>query len=138
MRVLVDTSVWSLALRRRHVSRGGLESKLGDELGELIREGRAGIIGPIRQELLSGLADDTQFGRLRDQLRAFPDEPLLSEDFESAGRISNRCRRAGLSGSPVDYLICAVSLRCTWAIFTTDNDFGQYSEVVPLELYTPR
>ena len=138
MRVLVDTSVWSLALRRRHVSGRGIESKLNDELGELIREGRAGMIGPIRQELLSGLSDETQFGRLRDYLRAFPDEPLLPEDYESAARISNRCRRAGLSGSPVDYLICAVSLRCAWAIFTTDNDFGQYSKVVPLELHRPR
>ena len=66
MNVLVDTSVWSLALRRNK-PRGTAEER---ELTELIREGRVAIIGPIRQELLSGVKTLAQFRTLRDRLRA--------------------------------------------------------------------
>ena len=56
MMVLVDTPVWSLALRRRpeHLSRS--QQVLASALAELIREGRVQMVGPIRQELLSGSA----------------------------------------------------------------------------------
>ena len=53
MKVLVDTVVWSLALRKKTLS--DQESKIVEELKELIYELRVVTIGPIRQELLSGL-----------------------------------------------------------------------------------
>jgi len=55
MNVLVDTSVWSLALRRKNESLTTNERFLVTELSELIREGRARVIGLVRQELLSGI-----------------------------------------------------------------------------------
>ncbi|MGH8726852.1 MAG: hypothetical protein ACREV9_01550 [Burkholderiales bacterium] len=85
MNVLVDTSVWSLALRRSQKIDGRFEH----ELGELIRDGRVEMSGPIRQELLSGVKQIKEFQRLRDELRAFPDVELPPRDFEEAVRRSN-------------------------------------------------
>jgi len=61
MKVLVDTSVWSLALRRRREVLNSAEKSVVAELTVLIQEGRAGIIGLIRQELLSGLKTMEQY-----------------------------------------------------------------------------
>lgn len=108
------------------------------ELAELIREGRAQLIGPIRQELLSGIRDESQFERLRERLRAFDDEPLVSEDYEEAALISNGCRTAGIAGSAVDFLVCAVALRRGWQVFTTDEGFPKYARNAPITLYKPR
>ena len=73
MTVLVDTSVWSLALRRRSRSLSAEEELVRGELAELIREGRAQMIGPMRQEVLSGIRSRSQYERLRQDLRAFED-----------------------------------------------------------------
>jgi hypothetical protein len=136
--ILVDTSIWSLVLRRRSAALGPLERALAAELGELIREGRTRLIGPIRQELLSGVRDHNQYERLRDHLRAFPDEPLATADYEAAAQVSNTCRSVGIAGSPVDFLICAVALGRGWPIFTTDQDFRQYAKVVAIKIHETR
>ena len=138
MSVVVDTSIWSLALRRSSNQLSPREQALRDELGELISEGLVQLIGPIRQELLSGIREETYYRRLRDYLRAFDDEPLTVEDFEQAASASNQCRAAGITGSPSDFLICAAAMRHHWSIFTVDQDFAAYSRNLPLLLYTPR
>ena len=74
--VLVDTSVWSLALRRKPTDLSSREQALKEALSQLIREGRAQLLGPIRQELLSGLREEAGFRRLRGYLRAFDDPQL--------------------------------------------------------------
>lgn len=135
MQVLVDTSIWSLALRRHRARLSGAESERIASLHELIEDGRARLIGPIRQELLSGIREPGQFERLRDQLRAFQDEALTTEDFEQAAHWSNACRRRGVSGSGVDFLICGVAVARGWKVFTTDSDFRAYAKVVPIQLH---
>ena len=130
MNVLVDTSVWSLALRRAvsaHPARHRLE--------ELIQDGRASIIGPIRQELLSGLKVIAQFELLREKLRAFSDIELRTEDYEEAAYFFNECRKHGIQGSNTDFLICAVAARHALPIFTTDQDFTRYADFIPISLY---
>jgi hypothetical protein len=42
------------------------ERALSESLRELVREGRVQMIGPIRQELLSGIRDEQSFRKLRD------------------------------------------------------------------------
>ena len=138
MKVLVDTSVWSLALRRAPKSLNPAEQALRDELAELIREDRALLMGPVRQELLSGFGDDIQFQRLREYLHAFDDVPLETGDYEEAARANNLCRAAGVAGSSVDFLICAVAVARTWPIFTSDRDFIRYAKHLPLQLHRPR
>ena len=134
MKVLVDTSVWSLALRRTRPAQVAVVR----ELAEVVREGRVSMIGPVRQELLSGLKELRQFEVLRDHLRAFPDVALDAADFEAAAEAFNRCRAKGVQGSNTDLLICAVAIRRDWAIFTTDSDFPEFARVLPLHLHQPR
>lgn len=138
MTVLVDTSVWSLALRWRSRSLSAEEELVRDELAELIREGRAHMIGPVRQEVLSGIRSRSQYERLRQDLRAFEDPRLSVEDYEETALASNNCRAAGVSGSAIDFLICSVALRRNWAVFTTDQDFARYARYIPLRLHQPR
>ena len=111
MNVVVDTSVWSLALRRAR----RVDDAIPRELGELIQEGRVIMIGPVRQELMSGIKSKPQFEQLRDHLRAFPDLELESVDYEDAAAACNRCRERGIQGSNTDFLICAVAARRTTA-----------------------
>ena len=134
MIVLVDTSVWSLALRRAKPA----PARVVQELVELVREGRVVIIGPIRQELLSGLRKNQQFQVLRDHLRAFPDLELETADFEEAAHCFNRCRSKGIQGSNTDFVMCAVALRRDLAIFTTDSDFPEFRRVLRLHLHEMR
>lgn len=134
MSIVVDTSVWSLALRRR---RGSVELE-AHELAALIREGRAAIIGPIRQELLSGVSSEQQYQILREYLRPFPDVALEVDDYEEAASFFNRCRAKGVQGSNTDFLICAVAVRRQLPILTTDADFSHLSRLLPIQLHQPR
>lgn len=134
MNLLVDTSIWSLVLRRG-VSRDHIVTK---DLSELIRELRVQIIGPIRQELLSGIKSKNQFEELRLYLSAFPDLILEAADFERAAEFFNICRRNGIQGSNTDFLICSVAHRRDLEIFTSDNDFLDFQQHLPIKLYSPR
>jgi predicted nucleic acid-binding protein len=136
MMVVVDTPVWSLALRRRQEDLSGRDHQLTQALAELIREGRVQMLGPIRQELLSGIREETQFRKLRDYLRAFQEQPLDAADYEEAAHMNNRCRARGIAGSAVDFLICAAAHRRNWSILTTDRDFQNYAEVLAVRLHS--
>jgi len=133
MKVLVDASVWSLAFRRRAPAHPAV-----DELRRLISHGRAAIVGPIRQEVLSGIRETAAFERLRDHLRAFLDEPLTEADYERAAECFNTCRARGLQGSNTDFLLCAIAERHGLPIFTTDDDFARYARVLPIVIHEPR
>lgn len=136
MNVLVDTSIWSLALRRKARDLSGRESLLVEELAELIRDGRARIIGLIRQEVLSGIKMHSQFEALRKTLSAFADELIDTSDHEAAAKAGNECRSKGIAASLVDNLICAVANRRGMAIFTTDPDFNHYARILTLQLHS--
>lgn len=134
MKVLVDTCVWSMALRRSDASDG---PEVG-ELMELVKELRVQLIGPVRQEILSGIKSIEQYTRLRDHLRPFPDLELTTRDFEVAAELFNLCRGKGVQGSNTDFLICAVAERHQMPIFTTDADFELFHQHLPIKLYRPR
>jgi predicted nucleic acid-binding protein len=134
LNVIVDTSVWSLALRR-NAPRGTSHE---NELKELIGEGRVLMPGAVRQELLSGIRGAEQFRKLRDRLRAFPDVVLEEADYEEAASCFNRCRSRGIQGSNTDFLLCAVALRRAVSILTTDDDFPRFARVLHFQLHEPR
>jgi predicted nucleic acid-binding protein len=135
--VLVDTPVWSLALRRRTIDLSPSDTRLTQALYQLVQQHRVSLLGSTRQEILSGIREETQFRRIREYLRDFSDVGLDSTDYEEAARCSNRCRSAGVTGSQVDMLICSVSLRHNWEIFTTDSDFVHYRRVLQIRLLGP-
>ena len=114
MMVLVDTPVWSLALRRRQSDLSPREQDLKSALRELVLDGRAQMVGPVRQELLSGIRAEETFRRVRDALRAFDEPQLAVQDYEEAARISNVCHARGIAGSAIDFLICAVAHLRNW------------------------
>jgi len=138
LNTLIDTSVLSLALRRKPQDLSAAERSVVAELSEVIQEGRARIIGPVRQELLSGIKNLAQYEKLRLTLRAFPDEPIDTRDYESAAKAGNDCRSKGIGVSAVDILICAVTLARQWSIFTMDPDFRNYARVLPIKLHSTR
>jgi predicted nucleic acid-binding protein len=138
MNILVDTSVWSLALRRKTESLSATERLVVAELSELIREGRARLIGLVRQELLSGIKTTEHYEKLRLHLRSFPDEPIDTSDHEEAAKAGNQCRGKGIVVSIVDVLLCAVAIKREWAIFTSDPDFTNYAKVLPLSIHAAR
>jgi len=136
MIVLVDTSIWSLALRLSPSNLNSGEQKLTRALAELIREGRAQIVGVIRQELLSGIRDQERFVTVRANLRHFHEPELEIADYEQAAEMHNHCRVRGIAGSAIDFLICSIANRRNWQIFTRDRDFERYARVLALNLYS--
>ena len=90
--VLVDTSVWSLSLRRRTDRRGAESHPAAAELEHLIDVGEPTLIGAIRQEALSGISDELLFVRLRRALARFPDLVVETPDYIEAARYHNTCR----------------------------------------------
>ncbi len=134
MKVIVDTCIWSLALRRNEPSPNGYVA----ELAELIKDIRAQLIGPVRQELLCGIKSEKQFNLLRKHLRAFEDIEITRQDYELAAEYFNTARKNGIQGSNTDFLICAISKRHKMPVFTTDQDFLHFQSVLPIELYTIR
>lgn len=132
MKVLVDTCIWSLALRRNSL---GTQLAHLEEFKELINETRVQLIGPVRQEILSGVKSAPQFEQLKNHLAAFPDLPITTEDFEQAALFFNLARGKGIQSSNTDFLICSVASRHNLSIFTVDRDFELFRTVLPIRLH---
>ena len=124
MKVLVDTSVWSLAFRKKNKTE--YELKLINYLSEIIRDLQVVMIGPIRQEILSGISDEFTFLDMQEKLSVFSDWSIETQDYELAAEFFNKCRMNGIQESHIDFLICAVAFRNNLKIFTLDKDFEHY------------
>ena len=131
MKVLVDTCIWSHALRSKKPE---FESQV-KSLETLIADQRVLIIGAIRQEILSGYSDLNKFELLKTKLSYFENTPILDEDYIIAAKFYNECRQKGVQGSHIDLLICAVAVRLNIPTFTSDKDFGFYQQYLPIKLY---
>ena len=131
-RVLVDTSVWSLALRKKEHTQS--EIRYISRLSEVIRDLHLVMIGPIRQEILSGLSDERKYEDLRQKIAVFPDHSISTHEYELAAKFHNECRRHGIQGSHIDYLICATAQNNGFSILTLDKDFLLYQEYVGIHL----
>lgn len=134
MQIVVDTSVWSLVLRRRSVPDPRHIAAVST-LELFISDARALLIGPVRQELLSGIKSAVQFDLLRTALAAFPDVPLTLQDYECAAEFFNTCKTKGIQGSHTDFLICAVASQRNLPIFTMDQDFVHFKKYLPVSLF---
>lgn len=132
MQVIVDTSVWSLALRRKQPAASAEVSALM----ELILDGRAVMLGAVRQEILSGIRHPEQFQRLHTTLEAFPDEQVGTAEYVEAASICNRCLDAGIATGNTDCLIVAVAISKGMKIFSTDKDFFHIASVIPVQIYS--
>ncbi len=86
MKVIVDTPVWSYALRSKHK---GYEKQI-EEFENLISDQRVSLLGPIRQEVLSGYSDKKKFGKLEEKLKYFENTQIKDEDYITAAEFSNK------------------------------------------------
>ena len=135
MTVLVDTTIWSLALRRRSHQLSPEEKRLVENWSDLVTSGRAALTGPIRQEVLSGIRSEDTFEALHEKLSFFHCLDTLPGDYVQAARFFNLCRSHGIAGSHIDMLICATAYRYGAPIFTTDPDFPSYAQHLPIRLH---
>src|ERR1035437_6885065 len=122
MKLIVDTCVWSLSLRRQDPTRiNADEQQILTQMREAIQDRRAAIIGPIRQEVLSGIRNKAHFAKTEELLEPFRDEEIIAADYLQAARLFNLCRDHGVECGPVDTLICAVAARKRFGILTSDQ-----------------
>ncbi len=135
MKVLVDSCAWSLLLRRKtRATLSDDEQFTLSSLTDAIRDGRVAIIGPIRQEILSGIRDLAQFEKLRSSLELFPDEHLEATDYEEAARLFNLCRSRGFECGSTDILICAVAIRNQFGILTYDQGLKRCMKILKIKI----
>ena len=130
MKYLVDTSIWSLAFRRREQT----HEKAVALLSELVNRQQAILCGPVRQELLSGIKHPEQFKLLKSRLRCFDDLIISTEDYELAAEFYNICRSKGIQGSNTDFLLCAISVNNTLTLLTSDGDFLLFKKHLKFKL----
>jgi len=135
MKVIVDTSIWSLVFRRKKSDLNPTDRNILSNLVELLDDSQIILIGPIKQEILTGISNVSQYNKLKSKLRAFPNLIISNEDYETAAEFYNICRKNGIQGSHTDFLICSVAYNNNFSIFTTDKDFNNYSKYLKLNLF---
>lgn len=126
MNLVVDTSVWSLVLRRSRV----VETHPLVRIFRLHIEANDGIflVGNILQELLDGLRDKKDFDRLRTSLEPFPLVPLVRGTYAAAAELRQHCRSKGVQAGPVDCLIAAACIEYGFPLLTADQDFAHIAK----------
>lgn len=129
MSLLVDTSVWSLALRRDRPSGREVDALRGGiERGEVV------LTGIILQEILQGFPSAERTRRLADHLAPFPLLALHRGDYVYAAEIRNKCRAKGVAISTVDAQIAAAAINHRCALLTADADFQAVARHFPLRI----
>jgi predicted nucleic acid-binding protein len=135
MRVVVDTSIWSLALRRQRKRLSLPQRSLVLLLKDLIVSGDAILLCVVRQELLTGISSEQTFEDMCQHLRDFDDLPPDVDDYERAASAANDCIRGGTAPTTTDMLICAVAMGRDLAILTSDGDFEEYAKHLSIRLF---
>ena len=132
MTLLVDTSVWSLALRRDAVPAAPQVRALRVAL-----EGEEIVVttGLVLQELLQGFAGPRA---RKDIIERFAALPLLGpdrQDHVDAAALRNTCRRAGVQVGTIDALLAQLCIRHDLTLLTTDQDFVHAASHCPLKVW---
>jgi hypothetical protein len=133
--IVVDTSVWSLAFRRRSWP-NGVTPGVVKLLQKLTREKQqVAVPGIVLQELLSGVKDLAQGERIKELMEGYPLILATKEQYIEASNMSNVCRRAGVSAATIDCLIAAQCIMHNGVLLTLDDDFKRISGCCGLRLY---
>lgn len=132
MNLFVDTSVWSLALRRDSPEHGA-------EVTALIRALERGdpvvTTGLVLQELLQGFSGPKSREMILERFSALPLLTPDRGDHVAAAELRNACRRSGLQIGTIDALIAHLCVRHALTLLTTDQDFAGAAKVVSLKLW---
>jgi predicted nucleic acid-binding protein len=118
--LLVDTSVWSLGLRRDLESQAPQVQALREAL---LGEEVVVTTGLILQELLQGFAGPTARAQIIESFEALAFIQPDRQDHIAAAELRNTCRRAGVQLGTIDALLAQLCVRHKLSLLTTDNDF---------------
>ena len=132
MSIFVDTSVWSLALRR------GAPSP-AKEVRALIQTIEAGetilTTGLVLQELLQGFSGPRNRDQILDRFSAIPLLVPTRDDHVAAADLRNRCRRAGVQVETIDAILAQLCLHHDLIMLSTDNDFKRIAALCALKVW---
>ena len=133
MNFFVDTSLWSLALRRDSPDTGA-------EVAELARALRSGDLvfttGLVLQELLQGFSGPRARSRIVEHFRTLPFLTPDRDDHIAAAKLRNECRRGGVQVGTIDALFAQLCIRFELTLLTTDSDFRRVAERHPLSVWS--
>lgn len=131
MRILVDTSVWSLALRRD----GPADHLAVRKLSSLLESGQDVLLcGVVLQEILQAFRDESTFQRMARMFESFPLVPFGREDFVAAAALRRSCASRGVAASTVDCQIAVAAIRNDCLLLTADQDFHHIAGCSALQL----
>lgn len=132
--LFVDTSVWSLALRRDRPP----DVPEVDALAKAIADGTPLFLtGIVLQELLQGVRGPKQRTRLVERLAAFPLLVPDRDDHVDAAGLRNLCRRRGVQVGTIDALLAQLCVRHDLTLLSADGDFSHVARHAPLRLWRP-
>jgi predicted nucleic acid-binding protein len=94
------------------------------------------IIGPILQEILSGVKNKRDFNELKEKFASFDNLAITEKVYVKAAEFYNLCKTHGVNGGHIDFLICAVVAHYGCALFTIDHDFKMFEKYLPIKLFT--
>ena len=131
--ILVDTSVWSLFLRRdgaegAHIRRLHFALQSGEEIF---------TTGLILQELLQGFSGPKNRSVIIDFFRDLPLIAPSRGDHLEAAELRNKARRGGIQVATIDALIAQLAIRHRLLLLTNDTDFLHLSKITNLKIWRP-
>lgn len=131
--IFVDTSVWSLAFRRKQQQ---TDCPVVAQLKYLIETDEPLLVaGIVLQELLTGLKEEAQFNRMYRLITGFTLVVANESHHKLAAQIANACRKNGVATTATDCLIAAMTINHNAQLLTTDQDFSYMAKYCPLNLY---
>lgn len=135
MTILVDTSVWSLALRR--------DKSTAEPEVQYLRDALTGsdlvvTTGFVLQELLQGFSGPKSKSQIIERFASLPLLQPTREDHVAAAEIRNKCRRAGVQIGTIDALLAQLCIRYELILLTTDNDFSLAAKHCSLRVWSCR
>ena len=135
MTLLVDTSVWSLALRRDAEAVGPEVEQLKDAL---LGADVVVTTGLVLQELLQGFSGAKASAQIIERFAALPLLQPNREDHIAAADLRNRCRRAGVQLGTIDAVLAQLCICHELTLLSTDNDFKLAARHCALRVWAPK
>ena len=130
--VLIDTSVWILALKK-----GAVKEGVRERVEVLLREDQAATFGMIKLELLGGVKDRGEFSRLKGYLDSIFEIAADYGLWEQASEVAFLLRRKGITVPSTDILIASAALYSGMSLFHVDMHFGLIAKHTDLKVESP-
>jgi predicted nucleic acid-binding protein len=129
--ILVDTSVWSLALRRDSPPASQAVSRLQAALNDGENVFTTGL---ILQELLQGFKGPKARRRIIEDFSSLPLIVPEKRDHIDAADLKVKLRQKGIQVGTIDVLLAQLCLRYGLWLLSTDRDFVHIAKHAPLAL----